>query len=493
MFWSLFLINVLPIVLVTHFYTGDGPAHLYNAQLIRMLILEPEGPWSSFFELRQSLIPNLGGHALLVALLSVCTPLWAEKIAYLLIILLTATGFRYAFHLRRGLTAAMGIMALPLLQHFCLYIGFQSFSLSLALMLWCVGYQRRMRPQSSLVEGGVLAGLLFACALCHPVPALVFVGYFGMAWLGEGAALRSDGWLRLLPLLPASALVLAFVGVEGHAGQWQFPSLAGQWASLLELQPLIAHNLVNQAWAARIYLVVLILASMACFIWRKPGTPASRALGITALLLLFAYFITPASWATGGFIHVRLLLCALFMWVVWLGASLPSKSATWRWMLLPVAIANVLLMRYNLQEARYHDARASALMEAVEHLPAGVVLVPLNYSQHWLHYNIGLYPSALKPGINLDNYEAYEPHFPVKWKAGMAPSGRLGPFGGSRNPAFSLQPYEAETGAQVEAVLACFDAEFAEADSTTLATRALLEQHFDQRAAGEAFTLWIRK
>lgn len=492
LFWILLIFNLLPVLSVDHFYTGDGPAHLYNAQVIRWLLLDAGGPWSDFFELRKELIPNLGGHVLLSMLLAVFSPLWAEKLLYILIMLLTATGFRYALAHRSLQLSVIGILAMPLLQHFCIYIGFQSFSLGMAIMLWCVALHSRSGREAHWRSQLLLSGLLLICAFCHPVPTLVFVGYFVLHSVARGVAFRKNAWKQFLILIPACLLVLLFVGREGKGEEWAFPKSIDQWHSLLDLQPIIAHHLVDQAPAARLYALSLLLASVFVLIWRKPVQTGHRALILTALAMGTAYFLLPPSWATGGFIHVRILLCALFFWALWLGYQLASRALIWRLFLLPVIAANIMLVTYNLREAKYHDKRAALLMQAADHIPEGAVIVPLNYSQHWLHYNIGLYPSALRKSVNLDNYEAYEAHFPVKWKEGMAPAVRLGPFGASRNPAFALEPYESETGMQVEAVLACFDMEFTGADSTTAATKALLEAHFSRSSAGEGYSLWLR-
>jgi len=88
LFWILLAVNIYPIFSVTYFYTGDGPAHLYNATLINDLLFA-ENPFSNgFFEIRSLFIPNMGGHALLSSFLHFFDPAMAEKVVYALEILL---------------------------------------------------------------------------------------------------------------------------------------------------------------------------------------------------------------------------------------------------------------------------------------------------------------------------------------------------------------------------------------------------------------------
>ena len=58
-FYSLVLINLIPLLITKYFPTVDGPAHLYNARLIIDLLANNTSPLADYFVFNSNLLPIL--------------------------------------------------------------------------------------------------------------------------------------------------------------------------------------------------------------------------------------------------------------------------------------------------------------------------------------------------------------------------------------------------------------------------------------------------
>lgn len=93
------------------------------------------------------------------------------------------------------------------------------------------------------------------------------------------------------------------------------------------------------------------------------------------------------------------------------------------------------------------------MAEVLPFLEDGNTLVPLNYSDHWLHYNMGLMLGADKEIVVLDNYEAATDHFPVMWNERVYTDQGLGDVFTSNRPTLFIRRYEEATGIKINEVV----------------------------------------
>src|SRR5689334_3287327 len=84
------LAQLVPIWSVHYLPTTDGPSHLYNAWILRELLVGHDGAIGRYFEIDWRPHPNWIGTALLAGLMPVTAPLVAEKIFVSVIVLLFA-------------------------------------------------------------------------------------------------------------------------------------------------------------------------------------------------------------------------------------------------------------------------------------------------------------------------------------------------------------------------------------------------------------------
>lgn len=484
LFAILLLVNIIPVVGVEYFFTGDGPAHLYNSNIILQLLSQEENRISQFFELRYELIPNLGGHVLLTGLNALLPAAVAEKVVYSLCLLLLPLSFRYVLSKFSNEAKSFALLAFPLAHNFCFYIGFQSFCLGMALMFFTFGYFLKLQKEERLLRYLLFALLLFITAIFHlftAVATLLAVFIFMLIKI-----LKRHKWnvreLVLIALACLPATIFCAIFIFGNSGEFQFNQtgffqlLKGITAGI----PIITIDTAEVRFSQP-FNIMLCVGVMMVVIFRLGAKTSFQTRDfalITSVLLLVLYFILPDKMASGAFISMRLLLTAYLFLALWIGLFLRNNLISYL-LMGAVVFLNLKMVHYHYLKARELSADAEAIHKAVDFIPAGSTMLPLNYSYHWLHYNIGLYPGGEKELIILDNYEASTTHFPVKWKEESFPGDLLGDFATNNRPLLKIDPYEDFSGQTVDAVLR-WKHDYSVNDSITLLTDSLLKMKFDQ-------------
>jgi len=157
------------IWLVPWFVTQDGPAHIYNAQIIAWSF-GPSSPFQNVYTINWQPIPNWAGHLALVGLISFL-PAWvAERIATST----TLLGFAAAtFWLRLQVAAGPGIgaalLSALLAINICWLLGFHSFMLGASLFSITLGFWWSGRDQWNARRTAALGFLLILGYFCHLV------------------------------------------------------------------------------------------------------------------------------------------------------------------------------------------------------------------------------------------------------------------------------------------------------------------------------------
>lgn len=492
-------LNLLLVFSLDFFFTGDGPAHLYNSNLILQL-LGNESPATDFFELRKALIPNMGAHALLVLFNSVLEAAMAEKIVMGLCLILLPLAAFYLLSVFDKKQTAFVFLLFPFAHNFCLYIGFQSFCLGLSLGLVALGYflRRSRAPQKWWAYVG-LSLLLFCTAFFHVVALMITAVTIGVVML-LGLLSKRMHWnavgYTLLSLLPAILFCGYFV-VQNSGGGFVLNTtpFSDLLYGVLHNSALITLSVLESRFINpfSILLVVSVLWVVverlrSGWLWKM----SDFALLVT-LLCFVLYFVFPNEMASGGFVSVRMLLYAFLFLALWIGFSLKRTAITAVFMCVAVWV-HLRVLYYHYGEAKLLSKDASLIYEAAMHITEGSTLVPMNYSDHWLHYNIGLYAGAERSIVVLDNYEASTTHFPVVWKEEAFPGDGLGNFGFSNRPYLKISPYEKCSGHRVDAVLRWrHRAEMT--DSATLVTNQVLDSLFTRTYLSEdgEVELYLRK
>ncbi len=431
-FLAIVLLHLSPIFSSGFFVTYDGPAHLYNARLMAELLAgDPIArEWYSF---NPTLVPNWTGHLLLAALMIVFDAAVAGKILAALILISFAYAFRFLIRSMKG-DLAICYFIFPFLYTFPFMGGFYNFMLGTVLLLVAIGILFKEDQRTATSFRSKMTVLATVVYLCHLLPfAILTVAMIlhsiRTVWRLRKAKDRPDrkrimirNFLDLLiPLaLPLLFTVIYHLSIQ-IPGEAHLLSLKDHLQWLWELRPLIVFGNEQEIFRADLVAkIVLLLLGAALVILvrsikKKLPLPENAETGAFLLfMILTAYFILPDSNGSAGFISIRLaMLCFVFA-LLWL-----SVMVLPRWLTIPL-IAVVLVLQFRtivLQTrlARDHGAVASECNSFARLIPAGSVVLPLNFSDNWFHAHMIDHIAIEHPVILLNNYETGTGYFPVVW------------------------------------------------------------------------------
>lgn len=368
------------------FPSQDGPAHVYNASLLRAQIDDP-------YEWNRGLTTNWTAHLLLAALLGALSPEQADKTVAILALLFCAGAAAYC--LRR--TAWLLPYAIPLAVNGLLFCGFYSFVFGLGLMFLLLG---GARPRWLL---------LALCWLSHP-----------FCWAGAVAGLLAMDWPRwkrlALEASPGAVCAAAYTG-KAVGGMTPPPLLAGQWSGFFFGENPFAA--VHAGYALPAAALMAVLCALAGWAWRRGGRERMLALPAAAMWALWP--LAPKETLAGGLLPRRVLLLALIYTLVWVARQTWSERAAARMFcggaVLATSAAGVVAWQVVAIQpalAEYRTMRASGRTVGLRYsLEAGApgMMRGVDLFLHaadWLVLRDG--------GLDGDNYEARSATFPLRYR-----------------------------------------------------------------------------
>src|SRR5438045_3916149 len=93
-FYAVIVLHLIPVLTLHYFVTRDGPAHLYNSNLINHILFKPGGISSFFFEFTPYINANWTGHILLCTFNFFLPAMLAEKLILGIYVILFLFAFR---------------------------------------------------------------------------------------------------------------------------------------------------------------------------------------------------------------------------------------------------------------------------------------------------------------------------------------------------------------------------------------------------------------
>jgi len=465
LFLSLLLAYLLPLLCFRLFPTLDGPAHLYNANIIGRLI-GGDAHFGAFFGLSTYPEPNLLGH-FLMTLLNTFLPAWmAEKFVLVLYAAGLALSFRTLVHTIRPDALFTDYFIFPFIYTFPFCIGFFNFCLSIPLCFFSLALWLRFRERRGLKRGLGLAALLLLTYFAHASSFFIalLIVFAVLAYELLRNTLRQTGSFRNfirecllfgLACLPALLFTISFL--LRHSGEtreaYHVPAeTIIDW--LTRIGPIVTRfepteNPLGYALAA---VIALLLIAAIVFALRKKETVSPKGGWLLALLLAaLLLFILPDQMASGGYVSIRLTLYVFLLLLLWIAVQPLPRAVAMIGAVLVLGV-NHLHLHYHFDTARRMSGEAENFYDAAAQIPDGATVLPLNYSDDWQHGNYATYMGSDKPVIVLDNYEAAAPHFFTRWKEKMFPYQNIGDYGDSRRPCVKIDAYEKRTGRGIDFV-----------------------------------------
>lgn len=311
LFVALLLIHLLPIWMVRYFPSQDGPSHVYNAKIL------VDGANPANYQLRQTytwsyaLPPNVLSHLILSGLMQAAPPVMAEKLLLSLIVCLLPLAMLY---LLRGIekgTECFSLLGFIFATHNLLHMGFYSFSLSVPLCLFALGWWWRYRHRMTAVRIAVLQALILATYLAHfaGFSVLLMAICVTAAWssllltLGTLQRAAVQRWPRTRL---RKALTLRLRWAATFAG-YMLPAILLAWDYYFRTR---APGTLDQARIDAVFQRTLTLVSYSD--WHLHLTPYVRWLTVTAAGLTLLYRLFRRHWLQER--DGILLTCGLLAW-----------------------------------------------------------------------------------------------------------------------------------------------------------------------------------
>lgn len=453
-FFSVLLLNLIPIFSGKFFPTMDGAAHLNNATIIKELLINGSSPLGEAFKFNSELVPNWIGHFILVVLKFFLPSYLAEKILILIYFIGMPIAFRELIRVISPNNILYSFFIFPFTYSSLFLFGFYNFSFGIILFLitttyWLKVYKTNLQHKEVLILFVLITityfSHIFLFAILLMTIAIHTVIYFLSEYIEKPEDIKMC-FLRFLKvtlqLILASIIPLALFIIYilsrnsfQNENQVQVTELI---AWIKNIKPLIAYNPpLEEAFTTKIFYAIAILIFIGCY------TEINKFLSVTTKnkQLLKQFFVLKISWFvvvtvlllmyffldladdgdSGGFFKVRVGLLLFILLVAWASTFEVSK-----WMsilsIFVVLYMNQKLNSYYSSVIKELDFHAQECYEISKKIPAYSVVLPIDVSGHWLKGHFSNYLGADNPLIILENYECSKEYFPLVWNNSSIPN-----------------------------------------------------------------------
>lgn len=443
LFYAVLLLSLLPVLLFRFFPTLDGPAHLYNSELIHEMLKGNE-LMKSMLRFNSEPVPNWSGHFILT-LFNSFLPAWiAEKI--LLVFYLTALplSFRQLVKAVSPGNEMLSFLVFPFTYNFLFFLGFYNFCLSIIFLLFALAYWVKHKERPGIRTCVVMLLLVLLTYFSHVFVFITLLLSLGVitAWqlALDLSKRREEAWkifgrrtsILLLAALPAMAMGIFYFSSRTLLNEGTHLPVNELLNYIKNFRALIALNeLAEQRYTRKMFYIVTALSFAVLFFRfykreKKPLFNAADAFLWVSLVLLFLYFFLPDADGSGvGFVSIRMCLLFYIFLVLWIAMQkLPE------WIILPaialIVVLNMGKLKTYIGAVADLNHTAKELNSVAEHIPDNSIVYPWNFSGNWLQKHFSNYVGVDKPVVILEDYEATLNWFPLTWKKGEFSSVYLG-------------------------------------------------------------------
>ena len=423
LYLALCLVYLVPIWAVEYLPTTDGPAHTYNAWIVREHGNGAGNPLlGRYLEVDARPLPNWLGHAAMAGLMTAVPPRTAEKILVSGYVLLFLFGVRFLVASVAPARAWLSFLAFPLVYNQLFQMGLYNFCLGLVLFLFALGiwWRRKDAPDARLVAG--LNALLLLIWFAHLVAHALTLLALGTLWL----LTRRRQLIHLAVLVPQVALPLWFLSsLRGEVTwiPWGMSVLGGYLVQMGTVFSL--HQGLQTGMVLGLAFVVLLASTLrgrlaeGRLAWRE-----GDAFLVLSGLCILLYFVAPDNGLGGSLVKPRLALIPPLVLLPWLA---PERAPEWgrRSRALVVgglAVLSLAHAGFLLQWYRSADRDMRQLVAGTADIAPHTRVLPLLFERDaasWagvLGHSFS-YAAVEKELLDWSNYEAASGYFPVRFRS----------------------------------------------------------------------------
>lgn len=440
-FAAALVLQLVPLLLLRHLGTQDGPSHLATARVLLDYADAHHPIYRHFYWIDAFPSPNLATEGMLTGLVALFPPEVAEKMLAAGYLIALPLAQRYVLARIDPRSVWLSYAAFPLANGFLFVSGFSNYCYGVVVFVLAAGWILRPRRRSGTRYVLALGGWLLLAYVTHFIPAALLALTALVPPVAEAsrtsdrrlpsvrAVLRALGptLLAMLPLLVLSGLFL----VRPAPGESRRDN---PLALLLQL-PVLVKPVVALSYAeypiaivlglALVALVVLVVRRRRRASLRGPSGQVAAVAGLISLL----YLVAPEGTAQGGAINARLALFPPLLVLLWLARETP-RAAVGRPVRLGM-VAVCLLAAVGLAAVRWpievrHSEQVQAYVDAAALVRPGSTILGLQFesanvpkvrgfSDPTLHG--ASLVAVLRNGVDLGHYEAELSYFPTRFRS----------------------------------------------------------------------------
>ncbi|AEA43656.1 hypothetical protein Fluta_1664 [Fluviicola taffensis DSM 16823] len=465
-FLAVVVLNLIPILSHRFFPTIDGPAHLYNANLINHMLLNPD--FDSFFRFNPEPVPNWIGHILLCFFNWFLPGYLAEKLLLLVYFIGLPYSFRNLIKSAGGEYVLLSYLIFPFTYNYLFSMGFYNFSLGLIglfilLSFWIKNHET---ITSSIKKTVILSIFLILIYFSHVLmfsTALLAIACYTFAtflkqWI-EGGKFEKVFMIHLkkvLVLLVSSLipLVLMFFYFANRPDSENpgFLSKSELFSWLIYMNPLICYSFGVEKISTiitNIVLAGLIIGGLIIRVRTRKSSTCGNSIKsvlrindvwlLMSAIMLLLLFIVPDKNDMASLISMRFAFLFFLFTVIWISTMKHSKRFALICSLL-VLVAHVKRVRHLDPVIDSNNAIAMDCEETAKFIKPNSIVAPVNLRNHWSRENFFNYLGMDKPLIILENYEATMDYFPLLWNYEKFPDIQAGGISLAGNSFLSSAP-----------------------------------------------------
>ncbi len=454
-------LNLIPVLLFTFFPTLDGPAHLYNSQVIKSLLTNNPSTLNDFFSFNKEPVPNWIGHFILTCFNSFLPAFVSEKILLLTYMIGLPVSFRLLIQTISPKNTWFSYFIFPFTYSFVFYLGFYNFSIAVILLFLTFNYwlKHENKPftfRKILTLFTFIALTYFSHIFVFGILLFLISLHIAMNTISQlsdydrnikrtlQTTLKKIGIVTLTSAIPFTLFVFYFYS-RPSTGYSSFIDRIELIHWLKNLRPIIALNVeLEEVYTRKIVYLILILTFIVCFtkcrnIHWNPNTSIKQRFTnfikqlvlqenlwlFASIMLLVLYFILPDSDGAAGYVSVRLGLLFYLCYIIWLSTQ---NFPSWFGIISTVLVlyCNFRLNSYYTSSTKNLNGIAKECYNASKYIPSNSVVLPLNYSDNWLVGHFSNYLGIDKPMVILENYETDTGYFPLIWNDTAIPNTLFG-------------------------------------------------------------------
>jgi hypothetical protein len=522
LFWLLVFLHLYPVLVIKLFPTLDGPAHLYNSNLINQLLTDSEGFISQFFTLKSFPVPNFTGHAML-CVFNAILPAWlSEKLLLVLIIILLLFSFRMLIKSFDNSNLFADYLIFPFIYSYTFYLGFFNFTIGLILMFFTLTYWIRNSEETSGKKSVILMLFLLLLYFSHLLTFL-FTGFIiGLLIIwnhildtsskpsieAKTKIIIKQILLLLAASIPGLVLTILFFLQKGKEGKLSYLEIAELFSWLTVIRPLITLNYENMEPVTRLifysisglFLYIVISRLQSYFKWKNTSDKNlfynfHDIWLLICIAFLVMYFVFPDWMSSGGHISMRLLLFFFIFLLIWIGMQKINNMIMTLTVVIFLFVSTKFLI-YHAEQSKYLGRDALEIYNTSRYIEGNSTVLPIINSGNWMHSNFSNYLAAEKNNlIVLDNYEADKAHFALMWKENKSPYGIIAPnYGSTIHPCIDPANYERKSGENIDYILR-WQYDPASGDSCDMISNSIILERYDliYTSPGGKAELFLRK